>query len=118
MLNCGAVSRRRTMESEEQNQDTAQWDEFACRNRGQPLLEADFLYSLNKAIIDAIKIEVPGFFAPRQLAFELDLARTASLGFFYRRVYGRSNSEQSAALDKRQARSTQQIDEMLAEEFR
>ncbi len=101
----------------ERESDTALWEKFALRHRGQPFLDFNPLYSLNESLITAIKSEVPGFFKPEQERFERDLAREASFAFFNRRVFGFSESDEASRNERTKAIS-ESIDEMLSDENR
>jgi hypothetical protein len=72
------------------------WREFALRQQESPFLACDPLYALTEEIIEAIQAELPGFFSKQEAAFERDLARTVSFGFFQGRALG-------ATADGRQA---------------
>jgi hypothetical protein len=63
------------------------WEKFARRQRNHPLLAVDPLYALTDKLIDILTAEVPGLFSERDLAFERDLARTVSGGFYYQRPF-------------------------------
>jgi hypothetical protein len=75
---------------------------------------------LTEKIIDTVKAEVPDFFTPGEERFERDLARTASFGFFQRSALGLSLQPCPAPKDDLEAlhaRSTRDLQKMLAEEY-
>ena len=106
------------------HREFSEWEEFAGRHAGHPFLQHDPLYALSEPIIDAIKDEVPTFFAADQESFERDLIQTASFGFFHRRALGpsaaikRPDPESGLSLQERRERTERDITEMLAEELR
>ena len=98
----------------------ASWDEFCCRHPGQRFLADGTLYALTEKIINEVKAGVPDFFSPEAEEFERDLARTASFGFFYGSAMGVSSQPGPAPkddLEARHARSTRDLQEMLATEY-
>jgi hypothetical protein len=98
------------------------WSDFGRRHVGSPFLGHDPLYALTEPMIDAIKAVVPDFFTSEQEAFELDLARTASFGFFLGRALGSTapatGSQTEPTPDERYARSSKAIRDMLADEMK
>jgi hypothetical protein len=63
------------------------WGALARRQRGHPLLDLDPLYALPEALFNSLVASVPGLFRSEDVAFERDLARTASGGFFHHRPF-------------------------------
>ena len=103
---------------------TPDWDAFAARHSGSSFLQHNPVYSLTVEIIGAIRRQVPSFFEPSELDFELDLARTASFGFVNKRPFGRCTDESNPRkhkddeLDERHRESGRQIEEMRASIYR
>ncbi len=102
----------------------APWRAFAAQHRGNPFLRHNPLYALSEVLLDTIVAEAPTFFSAEQVAFERDLARTASFGFFHHRALGFSAGDRQAdpgtglSLQERNERSRQAIAELMAEELR
>ncbi len=99
-----------------------EWDAFSHRHAGCPFLEHDPLYALSEELIDSIVGLVPGFFTAAEVAFERDLAQTASFGFFLHTPLGPAQGcvevGSGPTLAERQEATAGQIDAMLAEELR
>jgi hypothetical protein len=97
------------------------WRDFAGRHPKSPFLKCDPLYTLSEPIIDAVKRAVPQFFSEVQEAFERDLARTASFGFFHQQASGIPTARQAEdgerTWQERHAETDQRIHEMLISEL-
>jgi hypothetical protein len=97
---------------------TSIWDAFAARHAGHPFLQLDPLYAVPERLLDILtgdpKLKsavrraaavAPDFLSAKEIAFERDLARTASGGFFLRRPFDclllpRTLDKRAADLDK------------------
>jgi len=70
------------------NDSSRIWSEFASKHAGHPCLAEDSIYALPQKLIDAIKDEIKGFFTADEEQFERDLTHTAGAGFFLHYPFG------------------------------
>ena len=103
------------------------WAELLSSHPGHPALDAPAIYALPPELIDALQKPHQKFFSADEECFERDLARLGG-GFFLKRPIvhpllpdAKLNEAETFRLQehqKRQQRSTEQIDQMLADEMR
>jgi len=111
--------------------DLSLWKEFSKRHKGNSFLKLNPLYSLPEQLIDIISgrkggslIEergvAPNLWSASEIAFERDLAQTASGGFFFKRPFfsswlGLPKGKQLPAEPNYQVTSAKQREKIRAE---